>query len=122
MNAFGGGTIDLTKDDQTGIAVMVINNPSRKNSFTGTMMVQLRYALDELEQWTTGKALIIHGSYCGAFCSGGDLRMVKQILNKKGGYEMSELMKLNFNRLQNLNLITLCLVQGLAIGGGAGNC
>lgn len=44
---------------------------------------------------------------------------VKQILNKKGGYEMSELMKRNFNRLQNLKLVTLCVVQGVAIGGGA---
>lgn len=32
---------------------------------------------------------------------------------------MSELMKSNFNRLQSLNLITLSVVQGKAIGGGA---
>ena len=81
-------------------------------------MVQLRFVLDELEEWTNGKALIIHGAN-NFFCSGGDLNMVKQILNKKSGFEMSELMKLNFNRLQNLSLITLCIVQGKAIGGGA---
>ena len=118
LSAFEGGTIDLTKDEESGIAILVINNPTRKNSFTGTMMVQLRYVLDELEQWTDGKALIIYGAG-GSFCSGGNLEMVKQILNKKGGFEMSELMKLNFNRLQNLKLVTLCVVQGVAIGGGA---
>lgn len=54
---------------------MCINNPTRKNSFTGTMMVQLRYVLDDLEQWTSGKALIIYGAG-GSFCSGGNLDMV----------------------------------------------
>lgn len=62
MTAFEGGTIDLEKNEEDGIAIMKINNPSRKNSFTGTMMVKLRYVLDELEQWTTGKALIIYGA------------------------------------------------------------
>lgn len=95
---FEGGKIDLDKNEETGIAIMTINNPTRKNSFTGkfrsidlldqklsmlnfkkrknqtililtsrlitkgTMMVQLRHVLTELEQWTTGKALIIYGA------------------------------------------------------------
>lgn len=62
LSVYEGGTIDLTKDETTGVAIMVINNPTRKNSFTGAMMVKLRQVLDELEQWTTGKALIIHGA------------------------------------------------------------
>lgn len=32
---FLGGSVDLTKDESTGIATIVMNNPSRKNAFTG---------------------------------------------------------------------------------------
>lgn len=35
MMKLGGGTVDLTKDDQSGIATLILNNPERKNSFTG---------------------------------------------------------------------------------------
>lgn len=31
----GGGSVDLTKDEQTGIATLILNNPDRKNSLTG---------------------------------------------------------------------------------------
>ena len=35
LSKFGGGSIDLVKDDQTGIANVVINHVQRKNAFSG---------------------------------------------------------------------------------------
>lgn len=35
LEKFEGGTVDLEMDDQTGIAVMTLNNPQKLNSMTG---------------------------------------------------------------------------------------
>lgn len=35
FSKLGGGSVDLNKDKQTGIATLILNNPDRKNSLTG---------------------------------------------------------------------------------------
>ena len=42
----------------------------------GSMMVELHDAVEKLESWQTGKAVIIHGAD-HTFCSGGDLNLMK---------------------------------------------
>ncbi|XP_069743072.1 ethylmalonyl-CoA decarboxylase isoform X2 [Narcine bancroftii] len=96
-----GGSIDLRKD-QNGIATMTINHPERMNAFSGTMMLDFRDKVEELEHWTNGKGLILRGAN-NTFCSGSDLRAVKAILNPEC----------------RLPLISIALVQGKALGGGA---
>uniref|UniRef100_A0A3Q2Y9Z7 Ethylmalonyl-CoA decarboxylase 1 n=1 Tax=Hippocampus comes TaxID=109280 RepID=A0A3Q2Y9Z7_HIPCM len=74
---FPGGSIDLSKQE-SGIAVLKINNPSHMNAFTGTMMVQLEEKVSLLEEWADGKGLILQGA-AGTFCSGLDLNAFKQL-------------------------------------------
>ena len=38
MGKYEGGSIDLDLDEQTGIAVMTINNPRTRNALTGTVL------------------------------------------------------------------------------------
>lgn len=70
--------------------------------------------------WTTfqGKAVIIQGK-AGFFCSGGDLTTVKRIETHEGGRQMGVVMQESLNRLQKLSMITLAVIEGKAIGGGA---
>uniref|UniRef100_A0A665TTV1 Ethylmalonyl-CoA decarboxylase 1 n=1 Tax=Echeneis naucrates TaxID=173247 RepID=A0A665TTV1_ECHNA len=77
--AFPGGSIDLLKQD-SGIAVLTINNPSRMNAFSGSMMVDLEEQVNQLENWTEGKGLIVQGA-AETFCSGSDLNAVRAISN-----------------------------------------
>ena len=49
---YTGGTLHLTKDDQTGIAQLQINSVERRNALSGTMMSELTDIITELEQWT----------------------------------------------------------------------
>jgi ethylmalonyl-CoA/methylmalonyl-CoA decarboxylase len=44
----------------------------------GVMMLQLLERVIELENWTEGKGLIIHGAK-NTFCSGSDLNAVKAL-------------------------------------------
>ncbi|XP_061631710.1 ethylmalonyl-CoA decarboxylase isoform X4 [Phyllopteryx taeniolatus] len=76
---FPGGTIELSKQE-SGIAVLTINNPSRMNAFSGSMMVQLE---------------------------------------EKDGMKMCMFMQNALTRLLRLPMISVALVEGRAVGGGA---
>ncbi|XP_075001904.1 ethylmalonyl-CoA decarboxylase isoform X2 [Calonectris borealis] len=117
LQQFAGGSINLSKEDN-GIAVLTLNNPKLMNAITGTMMLELQERVTELESWKDGKGLII----CGAgntFCSGSDLNTVKAISNSQDGMNMCMFMQNTLTRLMRLPLISVALVQGKALGGGA---
>uniref|UniRef100_A0A8C6KTV7 Ethylmalonyl-CoA decarboxylase n=1 Tax=Nothobranchius furzeri TaxID=105023 RepID=A0A8C6KTV7_NOTFU len=95
LEAFPGGSIDLLKQD-SGLAVMTINNPSRMNAFSGSMMVDLEEKVTQLENWTNGKSLIVRGA--------------------------AETFYLFFSRCVprcRLPLVSVAVVEGKALGGGA---
>ncbi|XP_072250797.1 ethylmalonyl-CoA decarboxylase isoform X2 [Leuresthes tenuis] len=117
LQVFPGGSIDLLKKD-SGIAVLTINNPSRMNAFSGSMMVDLEERVTQLEEWTDGKGLIIQGA-AETFCSGSDLNAVRAISNPQDGMKMCMFMQSALTRLLRLPLISVALVEGKAMGGGA---
>ncbi|XP_006006806.1 ethylmalonyl-CoA decarboxylase isoform X2 [Latimeria chalumnae] len=117
LQRFPGGTVELRKGGD-GIAVLTVNNPSRMNAFTGTMIIQLKDRVVELEEWTDGKGLILHGA-ANTFCSGSDLNAVRAISNPQDGMQMCMLMQNTLTRLMRLPLISVALIQGKAVGGGA---
>ncbi|XP_019516773.1 PREDICTED: ethylmalonyl-CoA decarboxylase isoform X4 [Hipposideros armiger] len=77
LQQFPGGSIDLQKKDD-GIGILTLNNPSKKNAFSGAMILQLLEKVTELENWTEGKGLIVHGAK-NTFSSGSDLNAVKAL-------------------------------------------
>ncbi|XP_077430972.1 ethylmalonyl-CoA decarboxylase [Vanacampus margaritifer] len=115
---FPGGSIDLSKQDESGIAILTINNPSHMNALSGTMMVQLEEKVSQLEQWADGKGLILKGA-AGTFCSGSDLNAVKALSEPQDGMKMCMFMQNVQTRLLRLPLISVALVEGRALGGGA---
>ncbi|GAA6229094.1 ethylmalonyl-CoA decarboxylase [Lates japonicus] len=117
LQAFPGGSIDLLKQD-SGIAVLTINNPSRMNAFSGSMMVDLEEKVTQLENWTDGKGLIVQGA-AQTFCSGSDLNAVRAISNPQDGMKMCMFMQNSLTRLLRLPLMSVALVEGRALGGGA---
>ncbi|RVE62440.1 hypothetical protein OJAV_G00157220 [Oryzias javanicus] len=117
LQAFPGGSIDLLKQD-SGIAVLTINNPHRMNAFSGTMMVDLEEKVTQLENWTDGKGVIVQGA-AQTFCSGSDLNAVRAMSNSQDGMKMCMFMQNTLTRLLRLPLISVALVEGKALGGGA---
>lgn len=82
------------------------------------MMVELWNAVNILSDWKDGKGVILH-SVGEIFCSGGDLNTVRQISNPDDGFKMATLMHKTLTFLHQLPLISVALVQGKALGGGA---
>ncbi|XP_043858385.1 ethylmalonyl-CoA decarboxylase isoform X2 [Dromiciops gliroides] len=117
LKQFIGGSVDLHKEDG-GIGILTLNNPDKKNAFSGVMMLQLLERVIELENWKEGKGLIV----CGAkntFCSGSDLNAVKGLGTSQDGVELCMFMQNTLTRFMRLPLISVALVQGRAMGGGA---
>ena len=81
-------------------------------------MVELRSVVKELEKWKEGKGLILRGQD-GNFCSGADLDFVLGIMDSVKGAKMCLFMQNTVTRLQNLPLVSVALIQGRALGGGA---
>lgn len=115
---FVGGRIDLIVDKTLGIATICLNHPERANAFTGKMMVELNDAVDVLTQDTGLKAVLVYGAH-KTFCSGADLTFVNQNLAPSLGLRMSQWMQQVTLKLQRLPLVTVALLHGPALGGGA---
>lgn len=82
------------------------------------MMVDFRSCVDELEKWKEGKCILL----CGLgqnFCSGGDLDFARSAGTPKEGYYMSCIMQDILKRFRRLPLISVSLVHGPTLGGGA---
>ncbi|XP_010780791.1 ethylmalonyl-CoA decarboxylase isoform X1 [Notothenia coriiceps] len=117
LQAFPGGSIELLKQE-SGLAVLTINYPSRMNAFSGSMMVDLEERVSQLEGWTDGKGLIVQGA-SGTFCSGSDLNAVRALSDPQDGMKMCMFMQNTLTRLLRLPMISVALVEGRALGGGA---
>jgi len=118
LSQFTGGEIILNKDEDTGIAHIILNQPQRKNAFSGKMMVELRSAVEEVSGWSEGKGLLIYGRGSD-LCAGGDLNTMKPLAHNKLGAAMSNYMHHTLLKLVQLPMLTCCVVHGRALGGGA---
>lgn len=52
FRTMGSGRFDLVKDEESGIAILTINNFAKRNSLSGFMMAQMDEVLTELESWS----------------------------------------------------------------------
>jgi len=83
-------------------------------------MVQLLEKVEELESWQEGVGLVLRGqsNRSKVFCSGGDLKTVKE-MPSTGGFTMATLMSEATTRLRQLPLVSVSVLEGAAVGGGA---
>jgi ethylmalonyl-CoA/methylmalonyl-CoA decarboxylase len=120
---YPSGTVDLDLDDRSGIAVLRINHPERRNALSGKMMADLNDKVGVLENWSSGRAVIFGAALTSppSFCSGGDLRTMKGIVDERheGGKRMCALMQDTMTRFRALPMISMAAVHGVAMGGGA---
>lgn len=82
------------------------------------MMAEFEKVTQRLEQWSSGKAVILSG-HGGDFCTGVDLDLVRNILHSEGGQKMSSYLHDLLTQFSNLPLISVAVIPGIAVGGGA---
>ena len=125
VSSCGDGRVSLSYRDN--VAEIVLSNPARRNALSGTMMLQLADIVDSLvpcnvDDPTEGDlvGLVIRGRGGSAFCAGADLSLVKGVVNTpERGVMMSSFMTDALNRLRQSPMISVCCLNGPALGGGA---
>jgi enoyl-CoA hydratase len=106
--------LSLEKKDK--IAIITIQRPPM-NPLNTRLIQELGRAADEVQADPEIKALIITGSGDKAFCAGADLA---ELVNKTAveSYAFSEVSRIAFAKIANLDIPVIAAVNGLALGGG----
>ena len=100
------------------IAEIVFDHPARKNALDAHMMIAFADAVDAIA--AAGSALVILRGEGDAFCSGGDLKAVREHLVNPGvGACVQAWMAGAVDRLQQSGIFVLGVATGPALGGGA---
>ena len=111
------GRVSLALDAASGIARLVLRNRPHANALSSSMMVDLSEAIDRLEQWDAGAAVVLSGEG-GTFCAGAALND-GVLSSAEMGALFSGLMSESLTRLRRLPLVSVAAIDGAAIGGGA---
>src|ERR1700748_1073665 len=73
MTAIDTGTEDLRAEIDSGVAVITMNRPDRRNAFSQAMVSALGAVLAQVETDDTVGCVVLTGAG-GAFCAGGDVK------------------------------------------------
>jgi enoyl-CoA hydratase/carnithine racemase len=106
--------VDLELDD--GLAVITIDRPEARNAIAPETMEQLDAALDGAEGAT---ALVVKGAGDRAFVSGGDLKQLAALRTEEDAAAMARQMRGVCDRIANFPGVTVAVLNGHALGGGA---
>ncbi len=111
-----GGRIVLHTDGP--VARLVIANPSARNAMTVAMMASLADAVLELSRWDGAVVHVVgEGS---VFCAGGHLDDVRDaLIDGDNGLGMAHAMTAVLDEFRGLPFVSVALVNGPALGGGA---
>ena len=105
----------------SGVAVVNMNRPARKNAFDSEMIGALTEAFTTLKTQEHLRIVFLRG-VGGAFCAGADLDWMRAAAdftehqNREDAMDLAAMLK----ALYDLPQLTVALVEGPAFGGGAG--
>ncbi len=111
----------VTATDHTGIRLLTLNDPERRNPLSPRLVQDLLKELDAAEQDPSTRAVVLTGAG-PAFSAGADLDFLKGVTTAgaEANYAHSrELMRL-FHRVYTFPKPTLAAINGPAVAGGAG--
>ncbi len=106
--------VDLELED--GLAVVTIDRPQARNAIAPETMEQLDAALDGAEGAT---ALVVKGAGDRAFVSGGDLKQLAALRTEADAAAMARRMRAVCDRIASFPGVTIAVLNGHALGGGA---
>lgn len=106
---------------RAGVAVVTMNRPDRHNAFNALVIEELADAFETLRGEDHLRMVILRGAG-KSFSAGADLEWMKAAAdysrqeNEQDAFALAEMLR----KLYELPQMTLALVQGAAMGGGAG--
>lgn len=109
--------VSLTIENQ--LAIIMIQNPPL-NILDDNVVEQLHCKIDEIEQTPTIKVVLITGEGGKVFMAGGDIKSFPEWIGKgvDVAKEKSQWLQHPLNRIEALPCPTICILNGVALGGG----
>lgn len=114
---------DLVQIDSTtdGVVFVTINRPAKKNAFDAATIAALHEAFETLHGADRVRAVFIRGAG-GTFSAGADLNWMRDAAGWSEGDNRDDAMGLAkmLKALHDIPALTVAIVEGNAMGGGAG--
>ncbi len=118
---FSGQCIELKKIEGTSFLELSVNLKKESvNKFNAETVQELGNALDTLEKNLSGVTGVLVASGKETFLAGADITEFLEEF-KRSEKELAEWIQINqkqFNRIEDLNVPTVCILAGFALGGG----
>lgn len=106
----------LVNQEQTGITVLTLNRPEKRNALNIYLMQQLKSEIEECCTLGNQRVIILKGAG-QAFCTGLDLNEANDpSLTEQSSEAIASLLK----TIYNCPLATIATIHGIAAAGGAG--
>jgi len=106
-------TVHLRIEERVGF--LTLDRPEKANAYNAALLEALKERLDEVEQADVIDVLVVASAGDGAFCGGADLKEINHATPEDARELVSQKL---FDRLANLQQVTIAAVQGAAFGGG----
>jgi methylglutaconyl-CoA hydratase len=103
----------------TGVSVITLNRPSRKNALGKNLLSELRSTVQKLATAPVAESrvVLLKSSVDGVFCAGADLKeRLEMTPSEVSSFVMS--LRSCFREIQELPQPTIAVVDGSALGGG----
>ena len=114
---------DLVQIDSTtdGVVFVTINRPAKKNAFDAATVAALYEAFETLQGADHVRVVFVRGAG-GTFSAGADLGWMRDAADWSEGDNRSDAMGLArmLKALHDIPALTVAIVEGAAMGGGAG--
>jgi len=107
----------LTIEDNVGI-ITFDQEGSKVNLLTSEVVHHLDTLLDEVANNSDLKALIIRSNKKNIFIAGADIQEIEDIEEPSEGQEKSQAGQEMLNKLEDLDIPTIAVIDGVALGGG----
>ena len=107
----------LISVQKENVAYLTLNRPAVHNALNKALLVEIKKELEAIKSNPDIQAVIFTGAGDKAFCAGADI----EYLNQASPLQVRELAQLavSINHLiENLNKISIALINGFALGGG----
>lgn len=101
------------------ITLVTLNRPERRNSLTIELLTELTDAIEKASADKTQRVLILRGAG-KAFCTGLDLKGAAEAAETTKAHALAEMVARALVTLSQTRLITIAMVHGAAVAGGAG--
>lgn len=114
---------DILIERRGGLVVVTLNRPRALNALTLEMCRRIERGLREWRHDPAVHAVIIKGSGERAFCAGGDIRWLYEVLTTEGPDRALEFYAVEYPmnaRLHHFPKPWLALIDGITMGGGVG--